>query len=57
MIYIKVIKVIFSSFMQCKHVCDQNYLSGNIIYNPIFSLLFFESGFLIHYHALNVVTL
>ena len=55
-IYIKW-KGIFSSLMQCKHLCDHIYFSENINLNPIFSLLFFESGFLIYFHIPNFVTL
>ena len=47
----------FFSFMQCTHGWDPIYSSENINLNPIFSLLFFESRFLIYHHIPNVVVL
>ena len=43
--------------MQYKHVRDQTYSSEYINKNHIFSLLFFESWYLIYYHAPKFVTL
>ena len=44
----------FFSFKQCKHLYDKTCFPENIIQNPIFSLLFFESRFPISYHAANI---
>ena len=47
----------FSSISQYKHGYDVIYFSENINISSNFSLLFFESRFLIYYHIPNVVTL
>ena len=52
MLYIKR-KVYFSSLRQYKQRCGQIFLPANINLNPIFSLLFFEPGFLITHHLPN----
>ena len=43
--------------MQYTQRCGQIYLSENINLNPIFSLLFFETRFLIYHYFLNFETL
>ena len=56
-IFLSIIKGSFFSFMQYTHGWVQVYSSENINLNPIFSLLFFESRFLIYHHIPNFVVL